>query len=140
MWLEIHLLNHSLVSWITIVYLRYSGGLDITYASMTYKKSLDYCRDLVRYSNHSLSTILNITYLIMTYYYRRHDHDAYLTSLFSPPRIRPVFWALHAFNIETALLRDTVSDAKLGQIRLVWWKQAIQQIFSVTSFLVFTSG
>jgi hypothetical protein len=61
--------------------------------SMTMRKSLEYCRDLVRYSS---------------------------------------LWSIHAFNIETALLREQVSDSKLGQMRILWWKQSIEKVFNVS--------
>ena len=65
--------------------------------------SADYCHDLVRAG----------------------DKDRYLASLFAPDELRPYLLALYAFNIEIARVRETVSEAALGEIRLQWWRDAI---------------
>lgn len=58
---------------------------------------------------------------------RRFDHDRYLTLLFAPPGKRPALFALHAFNLEIARIRETVHEAMLGQIRLQWWREALAE-------------
>jgi len=73
--------------------------------------STDYCHDLVRAG----------------------DKDRYLTSLFTPDRLRPHLLALYAFNIEIARIRETVSEAALGEIRLHWWRDAIEGIYAGNS-------
>jgi phytoene synthase len=54
------------------------------------------------------------------------DHDRYVADLFVPQDFRPHLFALHAFNTEIARVRDVVSDPMLGEIRLQWWRDAIQ--------------
>ena len=61
---------------------------------------------------------------------RRADYDRYLTTLFAPPEARERLFALYAFNHEIAKVRETVSDATLGQIRLQWWREAIESIYA----------
>lgn len=58
------------------------------------------------------------------------DKDRYLSSLFAPDELRPHLLALYAFNIEIARIRETVSEAALGEIRLQWWRDAIAGIYS----------
>ena len=60
---------------------------------------------------------------------RRLDHDRYLTTLFAPADRRPALYALLAFNLEIAKVRETVTEPLLGQIRLQWWREAVAEIY-----------
>ncbi|WP_119391879.1 phytoene/squalene synthase family protein [Taklimakanibacter lacteus] len=64
---------------------------------------------------------------------RAGDKDRYLAALFAPDDLRPHLFALYAFNIEIARIRETVSEAALGEIRLQWWQDAIAGIYAGTS-------
>jgi phytoene synthase len=59
---------------------------------------------------------------------RRLDHDRFLTALIAPAEKRAALIALYAFNAEIARVRETVSEPMLGQIRLQWWREAIEGI------------
>lgn len=72
--------------------------------------SLSYCADMVR----------------------RHDHDRYLTALFAPAGCREDLFALYAFNLEVAKTREVVSEPMLGQIRLQWWRDTVEEAFAGT--------
>lgn len=72
--------------------------------------SLSYCADMVR----------------------RHDHDRYLTALFAPGSAREDLFALYAFNLEVAKTREVVSEPMLGQIRLQWWRETVEEAFAGT--------
>ncbi|HLZ67634.1 MAG TPA: phytoene/squalene synthase family protein [Aliidongia sp.] len=61
---------------------------------------------------------------------RRHDHDRFLASLFLRADRRPAVWALLAFNLEIARVREVVSQPIIGQIRLQWWRDAIDEIYT----------
>lgn len=61
---------------------------------------------------------------------RRHDPDRFLLSLMVPQRYRPSLWALFAFNYEIAKTREVVSETMIGLIRLQWWRDAIDEIYS----------
>jgi phytoene synthase len=61
---------------------------------------------------------------------RRHDRDRYQTALFAPSGAREALFALYAFNYEVARVRETVREPMLGQIRLQWWREAIDMAFS----------
>jgi phytoene synthase len=60
---------------------------------------------------------------------RDHDHDRYLTALFAPGDRREAIFALYAFNAEVARTREAVSEPILGQIRLQWWREAVEGIY-----------
>ncbi|MDE0716880.1 MAG: squalene/phytoene synthase family protein [Rhodospirillaceae bacterium] len=57
---------------------------------------------------------------------RRHDFERYLATLFAPRPQRPALWILLAFNAEIARTREIVSEAALGEIRLQWWRDALE--------------
>ncbi len=60
---------------------------------------------------------------------RDNDHDRYLTALFVPAAHREAVFALYAFNTEVARTREAVSEPILGQIRLQWWREAVDGIY-----------
>lgn len=60
---------------------------------------------------------------------RQADYDRYLVALFAPASRREALFALIAFNYELARIADLVSEPMLGEIRLQWWREAIEAIF-----------
>ncbi len=60
---------------------------------------------------------------------RRFDYDRYLCTLFAPPAARDALFALYAFNLEVAKIRELVSEPMLGEIRLQWWREAVEGIY-----------
>ena len=61
---------------------------------------------------------------------RRYDRDRFLTALFAPADRREDLFALYAFNLEVAKTREVASEAMLGQIRLQWWRDALDEVFA----------
>lgn len=61
---------------------------------------------------------------------RQGDKDRYLSALLAPDAKRPQLLALYAFNIELARIRETVSEAALGEIRLQWWADAVEALYA----------
>ncbi len=61
---------------------------------------------------------------------RRQDRDRFLCTLFAPEDIRDSLFTLLAFNAEVAKSREMVSEALLGEIRLQWWRDAIERIYA----------
>lgn len=61
---------------------------------------------------------------------RNYDYHHYLCLLELPPSMRKAAFALRAFNVETARAMDVASDPKIGLMRLLWWREAIDKIFS----------
>ncbi|PWC55529.1 phytoene/squalene synthase family protein [Azospirillum sp. TSO22-1] len=60
---------------------------------------------------------------------RRYDNDRFLTCLFAPAERRETLFALCAFNIEIAKTREVVSEPMLGQMRLQWWRDAVEAAY-----------
>ncbi|HEY1720870.1 MAG TPA: phytoene/squalene synthase family protein [Magnetospirillaceae bacterium] len=59
----------------------------------------------------------------------RHDRDRFVTTLFAPTECREALLALYAFNLEVARTRESVSEILLGEIRLQWWRDAIDKLY-----------
>jgi phytoene synthase len=56
---------------------------------------------------------------------RGADRDRYLAALYAPEDRRGDLLALYAFNAEISGIRDRVSQALPGEIRLQWWRDVI---------------
>ena len=56
---------------------------------------------------------------------RAADRDRYLAALYAPEDKRVDLLALYAFNAEISGVRDRVSQALPGEIRLQWWRDVI---------------
>ena len=56
---------------------------------------------------------------------READHDRYLATLFAPAERRDALYALYAFNVEIARVRELARQPMPGEIRLQWWREAL---------------
>jgi 15-cis-phytoene synthase len=56
---------------------------------------------------------------------RAADRDRYLAALFAPAEHRGALFALYAFNLEVARVREVVRDPLAGEIRLQWWSDVL---------------
>lgn len=72
--------------------------------STTRENDYDYCESLVR----------------------ENDRDLWLACLFAPAPARKYIYAIYAFVIETANVREKVSQPLLGEMRLRWWRDMIE--------------
>ena len=52
---------------------------------------------------------------------RSHDFARYAATIFVPADVRRALLALYAFNVEITRVRDQVTQALPGEIRLQWW-------------------
>lgn len=57
---------------------------------------------------------------------RQQDKERYLCNLSAPSAARPALFALHAFNLETARVRGSISEINLGRMRFTWWRQTVR--------------
>lgn len=56
---------------------------------------------------------------------RAGDKDRFLATLFAPQKHRRALYALYAFNIEIKHVRDRAHQPMPGEIRLQWWRDAL---------------
>jgi phytoene synthase len=57
---------------------------------------------------------------------RDGDKDRFLATLFAPAEARPHLFALYAFALEISRVAERVRDPLAGEIRLQWWRDALQ--------------
>jgi phytoene synthase len=58
------------------------------------------------------------------------DKDRFLSCLFAPVDARPHLFALYAFNVEIARIRETVSEPQIGLVRQQWWLDTVDGIYA----------
>src|SRR4051812_33884425 len=62
---------------------------------------------------------------------RRVDPDRWLSSRFvGDPRARADILAIYAYDHELARAPKVASNPLMGQIRLTWWNEALDEIFA----------
>ena len=59
---------------------------------------------------------------------RHHDRPRYYASLFAPAKHRNALFSLFALKAEVARIPALVSEPSLGEIRLQWWREALERI------------
>jgi NADH dehydrogenase [ubiquinone] 1 alpha subcomplex assembly factor 6 len=60
---------------------------------------------------------------------RTRDWERFICALFAPDERRQAVFAILAFNAELARTRSVVTEPILGQMRLQWWRDALDRIF-----------
>ncbi|CAM9595656.1 unnamed protein product [Chrysoparadoxa australica] len=62
---------------------------------------------------------------------QKADYDGYLTSLLLRPReVKPAVYAVRAFNVETATIKEAVrGNLAPGRLRLQWWRDVVASIY-----------
>ena len=56
---------------------------------------------------------------------RLEDRDRYVSVLYAPSERREALFALYAFNVEIARIRERIHEALPGEIRIQWWRDVI---------------
>lgn len=56
---------------------------------------------------------------------READRDRFLAALFAPGNRRRQLFALYAFNVEVARIRERIRDPLAGEVRLQWWHDVV---------------
>lgn len=57
---------------------------------------------------------------------REGDPDRYFATLFAPATFRPHLFAISAFSLTIARVREAAANPMAGEIRLQWWRDALQ--------------
>ncbi|KOC66745.1 NADH dehydrogenase (ubiquinone) complex I, assembly factor 6 [Habropoda laboriosa] len=60
---------------------------------------------------------------------RKHDYENFLCTLLLPHETRAVAFPIRAFNVEVAQVKDQVSDYKIGEMRLKFWEDALNNTY-----------
>nr|XP_054918641.1 NADH dehydrogenase (ubiquinone) complex I, assembly factor 6-like isoform X3 [Dermacentor andersoni] len=60
---------------------------------------------------------------------KQYDYENYLCSLLLPAGLRRSAFAIRAFNVELAQIRDIVSRADIGLMRIRFWKDAVERVY-----------
>jgi phytoene synthase len=63
---------------------------------------------------------------IVTADVRDRDRDRYLSVLYAPEAVRPALLALHGLDLELGQVVAGTTDAMIGEIRLAWWREALE--------------
>ncbi len=61
---------------------------------------------------------------------KRRDYEGFLCTLLLPHVARRAAFAVRAFNVEVASVRESVSERTLGRMRMQFWADAIEAIFN----------
>uniref|UniRef100_A0ABI7YK49 NADH:ubiquinone oxidoreductase complex assembly factor 6 n=4 Tax=Felis catus TaxID=9685 RepID=A0ABI7YK49_FELCA len=61
---------------------------------------------------------------------RKRDYEGYLCSLLLPADSRSSAFALRAFNVELAQVKDSVSEKTIGLMRMEFWRKTVDDIYS----------
>ncbi|KAI9300828.1 isoprenoid synthase domain-containing protein [Cunninghamella echinulata] len=78
------------------------------YTSANLKTAHKYCHDSVRLG----------------------DYEGYLCISFFPRHLRETQYAIRAFNVEIASIRENVSKPEIGKMRMQFWKDTIDKVYS----------
>ncbi|KAF0707716.1 hypothetical protein AaE_013491 [Aphanomyces astaci] len=61
---------------------------------------------------------------------RKLDYDHFLCGLLLPTPSRDAFYAIRAFNIEIARIKDSSrTNPGAGKLRIQWWRQRLHDLF-----------
>lgn len=61
---------------------------------------------------------------------RRFDNDRFICSLFAPAEEREAMAAVYTFNLEVARIREMAREPLLGHMRLQWWRDTLDAIYT----------
>ena len=62
---------------------------------------------------------------------KQYDFDNYLAGLIVPKEFRETYFAIRAFNVEIAMIKDQChGNTMAGRIRFQWWRDVLEEIYS----------
>ncbi|XP_009322722.1 PREDICTED: NADH dehydrogenase (ubiquinone) complex I, assembly factor 6 [Pygoscelis adeliae] len=60
---------------------------------------------------------------------RKRDYEGFLCSLLLPVESRTSAFALRAFNVELAQIKDSITQKTTGLMRMQFWREAVEDIY-----------
>ncbi|XP_072708260.1 NADH dehydrogenase (ubiquinone) complex I, assembly factor 6 isoform X2 [Ciconia boyciana] len=60
---------------------------------------------------------------------RKRDYEGFLCSLLLPAESRTSAFALRAFNVELAQIKDSITQKTTGLMRMQFWREAVEDIY-----------
>ncbi|XP_074841789.1 NADH dehydrogenase (ubiquinone) complex I, assembly factor 6 isoform X2 [Carettochelys insculpta] len=60
---------------------------------------------------------------------RKRDYEGYLCSLLLPAEARTSAFALRAFNVELAQIKDSITQKTIGLMRMQFWRNAVEDMY-----------
>ncbi|KAM7175147.1 NADH dehydrogenase (ubiquinone) complex I, assembly factor 6 isoform 2-T2 [Macrochelys suwanniensis] len=60
---------------------------------------------------------------------RKRDYEGFLCSLLLPAESRTSAFALRAFNVELAQIKDSITQKTIGLMRMQFWRKAVEDIY-----------
>lgn len=61
---------------------------------------------------------------------KQYDYENYLLGLLTPSECRDAYFAIRAFNIEIALIKDqTNANPHASRMRFNWWRGVLEEIY-----------
>ncbi|KAL8589320.1 hypothetical protein ACOMHN_052323 [Nucella lapillus] len=79
-----------------------------------------------RFRAYSSQTLSNPEYCVKLV--KNHDYENYLCCLLLPKQLQRAAFAVRAFNVELAQVRDVVSEKTIGAMRMQFWKDAVDKL------------
>uniref|UniRef100_A0A8C3RQV9 NADH dehydrogenase (ubiquinone) complex I, assembly factor 6 n=1 Tax=Chelydra serpentina TaxID=8475 RepID=A0A8C3RQV9_CHESE len=78
----------------------------------------------------NLHIVINKMYnLFLFVIYRKRDYEGFLCSLLLPAESRTSAFALRAFNVELAQIKDSITQKTIGLMRMEFWRKAVEDIY-----------
>jgi NADH dehydrogenase [ubiquinone] 1 alpha subcomplex assembly factor 6 len=62
---------------------------------------------------------------------KTHDYESFISGLLVPQQHRGIYFALRAFNVEIATIKDQIprNNVNAGRIRFQFWKDCLHQLY-----------
>ncbi len=69
---------------------------------------------------------------------KQYDYENYLVGLLFPKGSRDAFFAIRAFNVELAVIKDqSNNNALAGRLRFQWWRELLEKVYSKDSMSMY---
>lgn len=67
---------------------------------------------------------------------KKNDFDNYLCGLIWPKQLQPAYFAIRAYNVEIATIRDQIkvnNNVAAGRMRFQWWRDGLEHMERISS-------